>query len=637
MVQTNSLPRGRSVVLTPRVSVTTPTGRVVRSRAWLDERRRRLATWLVLAAPLVFLPGGFSRFVLVKLLLIALAALVAARVPAAGRLPRVLTIGLGAALGLFVLAALVGATPVASLLGRWPRYEGVPVLLLYGACLWLGAHLVGRGAARLDALLDGLAVLALALAGFSALELAGWAVTGVTTAERSGSVLGNATDQGLVAMMLALALAPRVLDAVLSGLVDGDPGVGASMGARLEAVWVTVAGLVAALATVAMSASRAALLLTAVGLVALAVLGRGALRGSRALRAAAATVGGALLILLAAALAIPAVRERLGDSTTVRSRWLQWDLTLDLIADRPWLGWGPSRYVDVVGRYETAAWTDHVGSDTAVDSPHNVLLQLLVAGGVPLLLAGLAIAGWSAWRALAVVREAPPWAGVGLAVAAYGVGMLANFPIAGSTCLAAFLAGALLADPAREGTAVWVPPTRMVAAGAAALALAAGCLGDLRLQAGLDHLAAGRSTEAVAAFDSAADLRPGDGDTPMLAAQALARLASDTQDPVTADATRRFARESLDRTPDTYAARLAAAVADVPAGELEQARETLDALVADFPRRGSARVQRAIVRFGLRDVAGARADLDHAISLDPRDRSARTVLRRIERRLAQMD
>lgn len=617
------------MVLTRRVSATTPTGRVVRTRAWLDERRRRLAIWLVLTTPLVFLPGGFSRFVLVKLLLVAVAVVVAARVPAAGRLPRVLVVGLGAALGIFVLAALLGSTPVASLLGRWPRYEGVPVLLLYGACLWLGAHLVGRAGSRLDALLDGLAVVALVLAGLAVLELAGWSVTGVTTAERSGSVLGNATDQGLVAMMLALALAPRVLDAVAPGRVDDGPGVGA----RLETVWLAVAGLVGALVTVAMSASRAALLLTALGLVALALLRPGA---RRSVRAAGATVGGALVVLLGAALAIPAVRERLADATTVRSRLLQWDLTLDMVADRPWLGWGPSRYVDVVGRYETAAWTDHVGSDTAVDSPHNVLLQLLVAGGAPLFLVGLAIAGWSAWRVLAVVREAPAWAGVGLAVAAYGVGMLVNFPIAGSTCLAAFLAGALLAEPAGAGGPTWLPPARMAAAGAAAIALAAGCLGDLRLQAGLDHLAAGRSTEAVASFDTAAGLRPGDGDTPMLAAQALARLASDTQDPVAAEATRRFAGESLALTPDTYAARLADAVADVASGELEQARETLDALVADFPRRGSVRVQRAIVRFGLRDVAGARADLDHAIDLDPRDRTARKVLRRIERRVAQL-
>src|SRR3954454_20329076 len=95
------------------------------------ERRRLVVIWLVAAAPLVWVPGGFTRFVFAKLLFTAVACLVGSTVPRAGRLPRPISVTLAVGAALVTLAALVGDTPVASLVGRWPRYEGLPVLLLY--------------------------------------------------------------------------------------------------------------------------------------------------------------------------------------------------------------------------------------------------------------------------------------------------------------------------------------------------------------------------------------------------------------------------------------------------------------------------------------------------------------------------
>ncbi|WP_182920303.1 tetratricopeptide repeat protein [Nocardioides cavernaquae] len=101
-----------------------------------------------------------------------------------------------------------------------------------------------------------------------------------------------------------------------------------------------------------------------------------------------------------------------------------------------------------------------------------------------------------------------------------------------------------------------------------------------------------------------------------------------------AAAAEKYAERSLARTPETYQARLALAVAKVTEGDLPQAVDILDRLIEDYPLRPDAWVQRGIARFGQRDAAGARADLEHAIELAPDDRTAKRVLKRINERLA---
>ena len=53
--------------------------------------RRRWALWLMIFSVLVWVPGGFSRFVVAKLLVTAVACLVAATAPSRGQLPRPVT------------------------------------------------------------------------------------------------------------------------------------------------------------------------------------------------------------------------------------------------------------------------------------------------------------------------------------------------------------------------------------------------------------------------------------------------------------------------------------------------------------------------------------------------------------------
>ncbi|RJS45394.1 hypothetical protein D4739_03610 [Nocardioides cavernaquae] len=121
-----------------------------------------------------------------------------------------------------------------------------------------------------------------------------------------------------------------------------------------------------------------------------------------------------------------------------------------------------------------------------------------------------------------------------------------------------------------------------------------------------------------------------------LVAVVPARLAhaSARSDVASAAAAEKYAERSLARTPETYQARLALAVAKVTEGDLPQAVDILDRLIEDYPLRPDAWVQRGIARFGQRDAAGARADLEHAIELAPDDRTAKRVLKRINERLA---
>lgn len=569
------------------------------------ERRRLVVLWLVALAPLAWMPGGFSRFVFAKLLVVAIACLAAATLPSAGRIPsRVLAL-LGIGWLVVAVAALAGDTPVASLLGRWPRYEGLPVLALYAAAAWLGARVVGRGVPRSVHLAHALSGMALVLALFSALDLGGTSPLGESTLERSGSLLGNATDQGLVAMMAALVIA-----SVLFSYRD---------------VFL-VSGLVASLATVGMSGSRIAFAVTVVGLLALAVARRGdplplpgGTRGA---------VAGALAVLGAVAVLVPSTRDRLFSGATGSGRLDQWRLTLDLVVDHPILGVGPSRYVDAFGAYEDAGFVRFTGPNTVADSPHNVLLQALVVGGIPLLAVFVALVVVVAQRARSVVAEHPEAWGPLVAVGGYGAAMLANFPAAGPTCLAAFLAGALIAEPPPSDEPRWQRSAAAGLAGVAVVVTLMASVAEVRLSDSVEAGSRGDVAAAESAADSAASWRPGDGDIAMLAAQPLAAAASNG-DPAAVAAARRLAEQSLDRTPETYSSLVALGVAELWGGDLAAARTALDDAVRVAPARPTAYVQRGLVRYTSGDVEGGIADLERAVEIDPRDRVARRVLRQM--------
>jgi hypothetical protein len=535
-------------------------------------------------APLAVVPGGFTRFVLAKLLAVAVALCVGASLRPQGRIPHPLVVTLICGALVTAVAALAGDTPVASLVGRWPRYEGLPVLGLYAAALWLGARTVGRGLARTVQVAHALGGMSLLLCAVSVLEVVGSSPLGPSELDRPGALLGNATDQGVVAAMAALVVAGvlvRYRDSFL------------------------LLSLLAALATVALSGSRTAIAVTAAGLVVVHVR-------SRERRLGLPLVGAAGLAVLA--LAVPGTRHRLPDLATAEARLTQWRLTLDLVADHPWLGVGPSRYVDAFGRYEDADWVRFTGAATLADSPHNVLLQAAVVGGIPLVGVLVALLVVVVRAARAAVSDHPESWVLLVPVTAYAVSLVGGFTAAGPTCLAGFLLGAAVAAPAPEREPRWRRLPAAAAGLAATVTVAAGCVADIRLADGIDQAASGTPADAVASLDAARSYQPLDGDIAMLGAQAMAARA-DAGDARAVDPATELARESLERTPGSYASLLALGVARRAGGDVEGSLEDLDRLVELFPFRAEAYHQRSLTRRLLGDVDGARADADRAREL----------------------
>ena len=586
--------------------------------------RGRAVVWLVVFSTLAWIPGGFSRFVFPKLALVALACVLAVRIKREANLPRPVVLLTSAGLVVLGLAALASEAPLAGLIGRWPRYEGLPVIGLYVASAWLGARALGAGHRYLGTLVEALSAMSLVLFALSLLEKLGASPLGAATIDRPGAALGNATDQAAVAMMAAAVL----LHAFLR-----------------ERSRLVGAGVIAALGVVALSGSRAGIAITLVVIVALSLTSSlrrdsdGAARLSWTSTANLRWGGVAVLALIGSVLAVPATRDRLLGGRTFDGRLIQWRLTGDLVSDHPLLGVGPSGYQDAFGPYESSEWVAWTGARLVPDSPHSWPLQALVAGGIPLLVIAVALAGLVLTLGVRAVRTAPELTGLLAAVAGYGALLLINFTVAGATCLAAFLAGALVAttapptSTAENPSLTWLRPVGSGLAAVALLVTVTASLAELDLQQGIDAAARGEIAQARASFDSAHALRPYDSDIDLIAAQALAAPASDG-DAAAATAVEEYARSSLRRTPQAYAAQVALGVALVQRERLGAARDVLDTAVNLAPLRAPAYVQRAIARFGLGDLDGARTDLRRAIELAPRDPTAERLLEEINRRVS---
>lgn len=566
---------------------------MVQRTASAEERRAATAIALVVASSVVFLPGTFDPYVWPKIVLATLGLLVAATVAPQGRLPRSVVVAVGVGLAVVVVASLAGGTPWASLAGRFPRYEGLPVLLLYVGCVWAGARLLGTArASRRDALLTSVSVMSVVVAVASLLELAGASITPSTDSTRTGTVVGNATDQGIVALVaLAVLLGPAVRS-------------------RRPVVVVGSAASVVGLAT---SGSRAALLVAVLVVVVHAVQMRGS-----SWKPLAGVIGGLVVLVVA----VPVTRDRLLSSGTVSGRRILWEESWELAREHLPLGVGPSRYVDAIGAIHDERWVREVGVAAPPDSAHAWPLQALLTGGLPLLLVAVVLAVLVARQGLARVRrdDDPLTLGLACAVGGYGLILLTHFTAPATTCLVALLAGALIGTvvPSESSTDRWIARTVGVVSAVGLVVALSSTWADVRLSDGVSAAADGRAAAADEYFASAYRWRLHDPDVAMLAAQSLAALASDGT-PSAIDSTELWADRSLDRTPRTYASGLALSVALVARNDLPRAESRLDALITRFPTEPQAHVQRALARFGQADVEGALADLDRAAQLDPDD------------------
>jgi len=589
---------------------------------------------LVTFSVLAFQPGGLYRFVWAKVIVLALAVIFGLLASRGGSIPWLLWLVLAGMGAWLLLAAVLSEGPGASLMGRWPRYEGLPVLALYLGLFAVGARVLAgpKSVSRWILLRSCSSVASAVLFGVSALEAAGLRPLGGPLDARPGATLGNATDQGLMAVLLCgLLMAPAESDSA-------------------AVKWLLRVGWAASVLVVLLSGSRAALL--GLGLLFMfALIWRVRKPGGMSWP----VVGKGLLALAAVAavaVIVPGIRERLLSGETVAGRWLLWEQTVQLIGDHFWFGVGPSGFVDAFPAYLTETWTREVGNDFPVDSPHMWLLQAAAAGGVPFLLLALlacsmgVVLGVRSIRSVESPRQRLTLHSALCALAACGAGMLTHFTSPGTTGLLAFVAGGILgASSAHSPERQTRVSPRLSGAGRGALragaialfvpVLAVGILAgaaEWPMKTGAQLAAEGRMDAANESFASASKLRPWDTDTALLAAQVFAGPAADG-DPSAASFAIRWAAKSLERTPKSFEAGLVLAIGQANSGDLHAAKRRLDDLIRRAPFDEGPYVQRGIANFGLGDIDASIADLHQAAQLAPKSDTPWSILARIYARL----
>jgi len=404
---------------------------------------------LVLGLPLAASPTVSDPFLPVRLIVLGSGLALGLVAPRSGQLPKPVVIGLLVSAVVFTAAAIAGQTPAMSLIGRFPRYEGLPVILGYATALMVGARLLGPRSPTLrhhavNALIAG----SIGNAVISAVQQAS------APEARVIGLLGNSTVLATFSLITLAFVATSIT----------------------EWNWWQVAGMAAGVYCLAVSASRGALL----GAVATAI----ALMGVRLIaRRRGRWWWGpsiAATLLLVAWLA-PATRARLSGTTpfaesTITGRLLLWQESLRLVQARPILGVGPSRFVDSIGPFHTTTWAAQVGPYAPPDSPHNIILQVLASTGLLGLVAVLAIictVSLAVWR----TRPLDAWqVGSALAAIAVAVSYLTSFSDPVTLTVLAVLVGGAVSIPGPDR----VPrptrtPDKLAAALALALGLALGC------------------------------------------------------------------------------------------------------------------------------------------------------------------
>lgn len=581
----------------------------------------------VAAVPLVFLPDGLYRFILPKLVVLFLAVAFAFAVQPMTRIHPKIGWLLAAIPFSYVVAAAVSSNPWAALVGRWPRYEGLPVLLLYVALFVLGGRLFGAASGRPARrfLVMALSISAVCLAPIALAEALGFRPLGGGEDMRPGSTMGNATDLGLVGLVGCLTLLPAALQ---------------SKSLLLRC------GALAAAVTVVASGSRACIsVLVAGGVVLLGV--RAFSRFRRGRRASALIL---LLAFTAGAVAliwsIPSVANRIFSTETVVGRVFLWEASVSSLSESFLFGLGGGRFVDVLPVHLSENFAKNVGTDFPADSPHMLPLQLVSAGGI-IFLVLVSILVWrvlqrgvKAARAKGDAEYRLFMIGGVTACCAYGAALLTHFTSPGTMALVCLLAGAIAAPPARPELQ-GVPNRRKATAAAArivipALALLAACgagvgaVAELWMKTAATFAASGHIEQASRAFEHARALRPWDQDLDLLAGQAFASRAVE-DDRAAAVAALRWGTFALQRNPESFEAATVLAIGQLGTGDVQTATATLDQLIARSPQTAEPHLLRGLARASSSDLPGAVTDLKRAAALTPKPQRAEAILAQLRR------
>ncbi|WP_417510372.1 O-antigen ligase family protein [Microbacterium sp.] len=577
------------------------------------------AVWLLGIAPIAMLPGLNDRWGWPTLLCVATATVLAALGRSTGALPRWFAALIGIAVILLAVSALTGEAPLAQLIGRAPRYEGMLVIGALVAAGWSAARLVGPQASPgvRRHLMRAVAVASLLLGFVAVLETLGIRPI-PSDLTRSGSLAGNATDQAILGAIFAAVL--------------GAVAIGAwRRSARID--WWALSGFIAGVVSVATSASRGGLLALAVVALGLTVV---FIATSPKRARDAAVAGGVVLGAFLLMIAIPLTRSRLFGTSplsqqTVVDRFYMWDDAWALIQTRPWWGVGPNGYADAITPFFGDEWFERADVGAILDSPHNVILQAFAVGGIPGLLLAAVIVGGAlllgirhARRSSGAQRDA--LIGSLLAVVGAGTALLTHVTSPTTMVPLAVCVGILVAVAPREPEVRAVRWIGGVLAAAGAVMVVICMIADAAL---LDARAAARTGDldrALGSFTTAQTLRPWDVDIALVAASSLGGAAANgiagAIDPAA-----EWAQRAVDALPNSARAQYVAGMTASVRGDSVLAVQHLEGAAELSPTDPRIQHELGVELFVSGDAAGARPALERAVELAPYSKSSWAALR----------
>ena len=261
--------------------------------------------------------------------------------------------------------------------------------------------------------------------------------------------------------------------------------------------------------------------------------------------------------MLVAVVAITPVGGRLSsvtddDAPGGQGRIDEWRVAAEVIRDHPLTGVGPEGYrIGFASGVDRDYERDH-GRDQQPDRAHSGPLDLLLAGGIPALLAWLAVVGIVGRAAWSLLRTGSRrHAGIVAALIAHVTGQLLLFPVVELEPVVWLLAGLVIVLAQVDPIPRPQRAPRQVVAGvlglAAVIAIGAGVtdlIADRRAGTASDALARGDVGAAAVSAVSAVDLRPDEVRLHLLVAQAV---VADQQGLVVG---LRVVEDALDVSPD---------------------------------------------------------------------------------------
>lgn len=286
--------------------------------------------------------------------------------------------------GILILATTAAVDPALSLWGSYERGQGLLTQLAYLLLFVLVAGRL-RTLAQARRLISALVWPATILVVLGSAQAFGWQPLPLLTDGRSPvyATLGRSNFLGAyLALLLPLTLALRHTT---------------SSGAQRMALSALFLGQ---LAVLGLTLARTAWVTALVGLALFALLGWGSGLDKAWRRTAGAALG---LLALSGPLAVGWLGQ--AEQGSGAARLAIWQATLDLVRQRPFLGYGPDSLLLVFPRVFPPELVYYHGRQVFVDRAHNWLLDWAVTGGLLGLLAFLSVLATVIFVALRALRE----------------------------------------------------------------------------------------------------------------------------------------------------------------------------------------------------------------------------------------